>query len=216
MLNRCFLSISGISLPGHSRVAKIPRHVTKELSYLLGYTMGDGCLSKNKYKIQYNDADLKKLVLINRLYGEIFNVEGKIKKHPQKKMYRLEITSKFCFYFLNRICEVPIGRKKDLRVSELIKKCPHGLQLYFLVGFFEAEGEYGNYFYSVTQHSIVILKDLAKIVDKERIRTKLYGPYGPYREGESQKWILGMNVENYQKYMQLRNSCILSIKKSCY
>ena len=212
MLNRCFLSTSGISLPGHSRIVKIPKHITKELAYLLGYTMGDGCLSQKKYKIQYNDADIEKLVLVNRLYSEIFNVKGKIKKHPQKEMYRLEITSKFCLYFLNRICEMPIGRKKDLRIPELIKKCSHKLQLYFLVGFFDAEGGYGSYFYSVTQHSLIILKDLAKIVDKEGIRAKLYGPYGPYREGESLKWILGMNVANYQKYVRLRNSRIASVK----
>lgn len=122
---------------------RLPRFLTIELSYFIGYLQGDGSIESNKKRINFSDEYLSQLERINSLSIQIFNVKGKIYSQrsvlSKKPCYRLEIGSKVLNYYLHNYFGINRGVKNSLNIPHLIKN-NRTLLRWYLVGLYDADG----------------------------------------------------------------------------
>jgi len=132
---------------------KLPKYITWKLLYFIGYLYGDGCISglescskNSEFALRFEDEykeHIEKVVV--PIAGELFGRKCKISKHTTANSYNFKIQSKVLHIFVNKIFEMPLGKKLDsLRVPEIIKKLPFELKKYFIIGLFDADGYVTN------------------------------------------------------------------------
>ena len=117
---------------------KLPKTLNKDLAHFLGIHLGDGHLQKGKYNYRayynghwineyewYNDY-LSKLIL------KLFNKEV----YPSKghNSVQMVICSKAIHSYLNKVCNLPIGSKKDCDIPDIIKHASPQIKKSFLRG----------------------------------------------------------------------------------
>lgn len=149
--NFCFQNASYFSIAKGSS-AKLPREITPKLAYLLGFIMGDGCLSDFR-KIELNTGcprypieiasdtwDFAEKVL-HPLFKEVFGIKGHIYHLKNNKCKEYFLNSKVVYIFLHNICEMPLGKKKGkLRVPRIIKNSSDEVKMNFIAGFLDSDG----------------------------------------------------------------------------
>lgn len=131
---------------------KLPKILTPELAYLVGYIAGDGHLLdvfKEKQRtgefefrieITSNDEYLFKNY-IEPTFQNIFDIKGKFYKYKNRKAYEYYLSSKVLFIFLNKVFELPIGKKNgSLHVPKIILNSDSQIKASFLAGFFDTDG----------------------------------------------------------------------------
>ena len=127
---------------------KLPRCITPKFAYLLGYIMGDGHLANPSDKISngsmYN-AEIRittnerhHLEYLQKIFVELFGYKPPLFK--EKEFYRLIGRSKVVHRFLDKICGIPTGNKKEKTVIPKIISGNKVLERYFLSGFFDSDG----------------------------------------------------------------------------
>jgi len=130
------------------RKIKLPTDITADLAYLIGYVIGDGCLSgknlikRSQFRIRIA-SDTKKFLnqIINPLFHQLFSIKGRIYKITNSQCYELSVQSKVLYLFLNKICDIPIGKKKGkLTIPTIISKGSKKIKFAFISGFFDADG----------------------------------------------------------------------------
>jgi hypothetical protein len=127
---------------------KLPKQITSKPAYLLGYIMGDGHLanpsdiisngSMYNAEIRITTNERHHLEYLQRIFIELFGYKPPLFK--EKEFYRLVGRSKVIHRFLDKVCGIPTGNKKE---KTHIPKILHGnktLERYFLSGFFDADG----------------------------------------------------------------------------
>ena len=184
MTESIFLEVSHFSV-AKGRKVMLPRETNSKLAYLLGYTMGDGCLVdylkrkvstgsfKYEIKIASTTEDFAKNVL-NPLFKNSFGIKGNIYK-TNSECFVLYIQSKVLYVFLNKIFEFPIGKKKGkLIVPRLIKKSEYEIKKSFVAGFFDADGHVyiKNKEIAFTQADRRFLEELSEILNDIGINTR--------------------------------------------
>jgi len=130
------------------RKVKLPTQMTTDLAYLIGYTIGDGCLSGNnlikrsQFRVRIA-SDTKQFLeqTIDSLFTSLFSIKGKMYKISNSRCYEYSIQSKVLYLFFNKICDIPIGKKKGkLIIPKIILRSSKKIKFAFVSGFFDADG----------------------------------------------------------------------------
>src|SRR4030043_1241187 len=123
------------------RNLKLPS-VSEELAELVGIHIGDGHLggrtSRNEFLFQItghstNDKEYYESFVIP-LIKKLFNIEPKKRFKKTEKTLEIKVYSKGTFKFLTKTFDLPIGRKKNIRIPRLffasdalLKACLRGI-----------------------------------------------------------------------------------------
>jgi len=127
---------------------KLPKQMTINLAYLIGYIIGDGCLSGNnlvrrsQFRIRIA-SDTKQFLkqAIDPIFNKLFSIRGNIYKITNSECYEFCVQSKVLHLFFNKICDIPIGKKKGkLIIPAIIWKEKPKIKFTFISGFFDADG----------------------------------------------------------------------------
>ena len=190
----------------HIKPKKIPKLITPQCSYLFGYHLGDVYLT-NHYSISYSDASSEQLQFIKLLFKENYETEGKIIKDNRFEMFYLILYSKFLSMFLDKVIEIPVGRKNEIIIPSIIEISPLKIKKYFSGGFIDADGGIGSHSLTVTQTSNLILIFIRKVLKKFKINSNIRGPYGPYKNGINPEWKLQIDKRGDLKKLKDENIC---------
>lgn len=169
--------VTKISAYSDSRLIKLPKKIDKELAYLCGYHLGDGCINKSKrcFRIHYMDSK-EQLIRISKIYQKIFGISLKIKKDKRKKAFNATIVSKALVYLFHYCLDLSIGKKGKLKFLPWIN---NNLKKDFIIGFLDAEFGVSRKKYQFSGSSID--KEFLILIQKELqnygLNLKLYGPY---------------------------------------
>lgn len=117
----------------HYYKCNLPEEIDEEMALILGYLVGDGCLTRNEIVILTNtDTDI-----INRYTNFIENRIG-LKVHKKSKI-DYKVNSKYFREYLKQIgFQICDASKK--RIPELILNSPKNIVSKFLQGLFDADG----------------------------------------------------------------------------
>jgi len=117
---------------------KLPIRMTTDLAYLIGYIIGDGCLSGNnlikrsQFRIRIA-SDTKQFLkqTINPLFTELFSIKGSIYKIRNSKCYEYSVQSKVLYLFFNKILiqtttttQITIPAEITTTTTEIIQPIP--------------------------------------------------------------------------------------------
>ncbi len=115
---------------------KFPKTPTPELMQIIGYIIGDGYFPSNRM-LRLKDERKDVLEYYNKLFKNVFNLEGNIKK--DNGYYILEINSKYLVdWFKENIPEL-----FNKRTPEFVFRLNNDLVASYLRGIFDAEGYIG-------------------------------------------------------------------------
>jgi len=186
---------------GSPHRVSLPRSLTPELSYFLGYLYGDGCLSNAPRRLQKNgkllceikiaDFSYEHIKNMSKLFQKLFNVNAPVRNeriHKGQQVLYIDPKCKVIHQFLNHVFGMPIGEKKGkLRVPAVILQAGTELRKWFVAGFFDADGgtpkmeELKHRFrprIMIKQASLGILRDITQILQDDMGLIV----FGPYRE----------------------------------
>ena len=181
-LSECFNQENYFSVMfGHK--VKLPKFLNVKLAYLLGNLFGDGWLTDYKKRIETRGKPEYPIGFASGTFGfleeviapyfkELFGVDLKVYK--QGNCFTGKISAKPVYFFLHKICEMPLGKKKGkLKIPKIIKTATKEIQRNFIAGFFDADGclyvKRKNV--SVTQADDQILNEFAELINSLGIIT---------------------------------------------
>lgn len=179
-----FLISNGFSVARGKKIT-LPKELTPNLAYFVGYIIGDGCLvdikkfkkrtGNYKYVIEIA-SDTKAFAenILNRLCEGLFGLKPKI-YNTNSKCFEVFIQSKVLFLYLNRLFEIPMGKKKGkLHVPQLISHAPKKIRLAFFAGLFDADGTIfeKDKLISITQADKNFLTEVQKLVNELGLETR--------------------------------------------
>lgn len=169
---------------GHN--VKLPMVLTPKFAYILGYLLGDGCLKDYRkyifkrgtpqYPIHFaSDSYHFANKILCPYFSEVFGINPRIYKMSTEECFEILIGSKVIYYFLNKVCDMPLGKKKGkLVIPSIIKQAPKEIQVNFVAGFFDADGciyvkrkEIG-----IAQADKRFLEELSKLIKSFGIETR--------------------------------------------
>lgn len=130
---------------GPSKITKIPLALNEELAFLVGAIIGDGHLKKSKFQITLECTDEYLLKFIQKICRDLFERKfniNKVKKRKGKKSSKtIIIDSKAIHNLLNKVFEIPIGRKSSIvKIPEIIKHSNASIISSFIIGILLTEG----------------------------------------------------------------------------
>ncbi len=127
-----------IGFGSQKNLCTIPNKISGELAYLVGYLMGDGCLTK-KWTIRICDEIDTQINYIEKILKSNFDLKGR--KYSSEREVVYLIYSKCLWLFLHNIFDFPKGEKKGkLRIPNAIKNGNKIIKIEFIRGFLDADG----------------------------------------------------------------------------
>ena len=118
---------------------KFPTKMTPELAEFLGYIIGDGHLEKYYFEITNNDPEILENVMY--LTKTLFDKNAKEKVDKRNGVKKILCSSKILNIYLNKIFEIPIGKKSDIiKIPKKIQLTNKEISKYFLRGYFDCDG----------------------------------------------------------------------------
>lgn len=138
---------------------KLPKYLTPELSYLIGWICGDGHMTDygNHYLIRISEKSLEELYLLKSLFKHLFGINSPIFQICGGG-HALQFGNKPIFRFLTQVLKIKVGE-----IPEIISKLDKINKKYFLAGIFDSEGYVSKSRYRITI-SQANLKFLKKIM----------------------------------------------------
>ncbi|PIN85848.1 MAG: hypothetical protein COV47_00065 [Candidatus Diapherotrites archaeon CG11_big_fil_rev_8_21_14_0_20_37_9] len=132
-----------IEFTAKTKKIKLPKKITPELAYFLGYLYGDDCLTSCKKQIIFSDEYLTQIMTIERIAQKLFDSAGYIREMNTtislKPHYNLEIKSSVLNSFIHKVFGINRGIKTNLKIPVLIKKNKTLIQ-YYISGVYDADG----------------------------------------------------------------------------
>lgn len=131
---------------GPSDYIKIPKDLTPDIACFIGFVLGDGNLARKKKRITIELVDKGLIKKIKNLVLYSFNKKIKIFKRIDKRenrqiRYFVYIDNNAIYSLLNRIFEVPIGKKSDIiKIPNIIKISSDNIKKAFLIGVLASDG----------------------------------------------------------------------------
>jgi len=194
---------------------RLPEKLNEDLAYLMGYILGDGHLSNYKKSLRLELYDVCKEHIINMksLFKRYFNI-NRVYIFKDRGNFVLRINSKVLLTFLNKIFEIPIGKKEKIKIPLIIKE--KDLIKEFIAGFFDAEGcIYHNKKYG---YSLTISQYRKEILEEIKDYLKSIDIYSKIRENRASSFELKIprkeNTLNFSKKIKLKNpNKILTLNK---
>ena len=132
-------SITGIN---NSHNLKIPKKLTPDLAEEIGIHIGDGHLSKNRYRYKiFGNIDESEYYtdFIMNLYKNLYNLDVKITKRNDNTI-GFELCSKLLWMFKTEILGLEPGRKNNIGVPKIILNSNQNILRAFIRGFFDTDG----------------------------------------------------------------------------
>lgn len=167
----------------------IPKTLSTDLAYFIGYLLGDGCLYKNDYIISISFKESIECEKILSILNKLFFIKTK----PKNYMTYLEvkINSKILHLFLSKVFGFPLGKKKGkVRTPSIILNSPPNIKINFVRGFFNADGclceTEKTYSLMFKQSTKMILEEIKDIMLEFEIKMN-----GPYYDKQNDAWLLG-------------------------
>ena len=161
---------------------KLPKYLSPELSYLIGYVVGDGCFdsSGNHYRLKISETKKEQLEsVLKPLVESIFSVNCIVKNEGSGRTNSnfLIINSKPVFRFFRNVLKIKVGE-----VPIIIKNSTETNKKQFIRVVFDAEGsvdpDYLRGRIRIFQKSKKFLEDMIEMIEDAEIFVN--GPYGPH------------------------------------
>lgn len=196
---KIFESVEHFTSIGSPHRVSLPKFLTPELSYFIGYLYGDGCLSNAPRRLQKNgkllceikiaDFSYEHVKNMSKLFQKLFNVKASVRDermHKGEQTFYIDPKCKVVHQFLNHVFGMPIGEKKGrLRVPAIILQADAELRKWFVAGFFDADGDTLKIERAghkvrprirIKQASIDMLQDIKRIFHED-VQITIFGPY---------------------------------------
>lgn len=121
------------------REIKFPLILNNELAEFLGYVYGDGYIYKGYVEITNNEKEI--LARLKNLSQKLFGKKGKIKIDKRNGVKKIVIYSKLLVKLLNKIFELPIGKKSHtMKIPDILLKSPNHILKSFIRAYFDTDG----------------------------------------------------------------------------
>ncbi len=184
-LDKFFYNIKSFSVSkGHN--VMLPNKLTPKFAYILGYLLGDGCLKDYRkyifkrgtpqYPIHFaSDSYHFANKILCPYFSEVFGISPRIYKMSTEECFEILIGSKAIYSFLNKVCDMPLGKKKGkLHIPSVIKQAPKEIQVNFIAGFFDADGciYVKRKEISIAQADKIFLEELSTLIKNLGIETR--------------------------------------------
>lgn len=125
------------------KVVKLPRTLTSDLAYYIGYLQGDGYLESDKKSYGFADEYKNQMEKLNELTKKLFNINGHIfevvSKIATKPCYTLVINSFVVNSFIHNYFGIIRGKKKELRIPKIMFSNKKILASY-ISGLYDSDG----------------------------------------------------------------------------
>lgn len=125
------------------KIVKLPKELTSDLSYYIGYLQGDGYLESDKKSYGFADEYKSQMDKMNFLTNELFGVKGNIfgvvSKIGTKPCYNLVINSIVINCFIHVCFGIIRGEKKELRIPRIMLSNKKILSAY-ISGLYDSDG----------------------------------------------------------------------------
>lgn len=135
--------MNNLQFTARTKKVLLPKSVSPELAYFIGYLQGDGCLTSDRKRVLFADEYREQIVKMNELAQKLFGVTGdicvKTSKISTKNSYSLEIKCLVLNSFIIHVFGINRGEKRNLRIPPLIKSDKELLRAY-LPGLFDSDG----------------------------------------------------------------------------
>ncbi len=133
-----------------SSLTKLPLRPTKDMLYLVGIIMGDGCLPERhngdggkQYEVYIEKANKNFIYFtVKPLIIRLFGIEPKISRdyRRQKVRYRCYFKSRIVYAFLRSLMDIPSGKKSNsVRFPNVMANLSLGFKIALLAGFIDTD-----------------------------------------------------------------------------
>ena len=159
---------------GPSKETSIPLVLNEELSFFIATIIGDGHLRKGKEQITIELTNKKLIKIVQKvtrdLFSREFNIKSRIKN--EKPTYYILMDSKAIYKLLNKVFEIPFGKKSHLiKIPKYIMKSNNKIKLAFLQGILVTEGGKRKRGFGMSTASKQLWEDLIKVFKEVGIKT---------------------------------------------
>jgi len=179
---------------GPSKETKIPLYLDENLAFFVATIIGDGNLKKAKLQISIELSDKKLIEYIREtclnLFNRSFNIHPVIEREGKKQTYQMVMDNKSIYCLLNKVFNIPIGKKSNIVcVPNIIKKSNKSIKSAFIIGIMLTEGGKRRRGVGMSTASKMLWEDLSNLfedvgikVSKDRWIYKKYNKeyYGLY------------------------------------
>ena len=130
---------------GPSKITKIQLNIDEKIAFFVGAIIGDGHLKKSKFQTNIEMSNYKIIKEIKNVCFDLFDREFNIQKVKERKgkiqSYSMCIDSKAIHNLLNKVYEIPIGKKSHIvKVPKEILNSNDSIKSAFLIGIMITEG----------------------------------------------------------------------------
>lgn len=150
---------------------KIPL-MNENVFYLLGVISGDGSLTKPKrkrggyhYILRIYSGEEKYLKYLNKIFLELFGIEGKIIKDERKNSSYFIIIQNAAIFFYFVTLGSEIGKKKIGNISKIVKSKNKNI-LHYIAGLVDTDGHISHKRIQLKQKRYQLLKEIKELSDK--------------------------------------------------
>jgi intein/homing endonuclease len=134
---------NGFAFTSRKRAIQLPRFLTTDLAYYVGYLQGDGYIRKGKGSIGFCDEYIEQCKRINKLTKKLFGINGHI-YHQKSRIskfgcYQLVVNSNVLSSLFHDFFGIIKGIKTELRVPKIMYSNKELLKWY-ISGLYDADG----------------------------------------------------------------------------
>lgn len=164
--NRTKKFISLRPICGSKKEVTIPLSLSKNLAYFVGVITGDGYLASIRHRFGLHKANRQYLSTIYvPLAKNLFSLGVKIRNG--KRSYHLFTRNKAIWLMLNKVFNIPKGRKSRIvRMPRIIKQASNEIKKSYLAGLFDTDGGRRRGGYGFTTASEWMFKDTLELLRK--------------------------------------------------
>lgn len=92
-----------VKMRGDSTIVRQPTHMNPDLSWLIGYLWGDGCMSPGRYRLRWTDQNIHNLDKVRRILDSQFGIVAEVHRASgDRDAHVLEVGSKHLWHWLIR------------------------------------------------------------------------------------------------------------------
>ena len=206
---------------GAQKEINIPDKMSDDLSWLIGFYMAEGNISKSNYTIQITNSCIDLLDKANNMFKSIFNIDGKIIE-TENKCPCLRISSKYLCEFFNNINIGNISYEKT--IPDCILQSTKNNIIYFINGLM-SDGyvvyEKYNSKIGICLNSKSIILDLKNILSNLGVLSNIIAKYNKkYKRNYYELYCSGYYAQLLSNIMmfneEYRNKKLIKIKESNY
>jgi hypothetical protein len=201
--------IKGFRAHGSPYMIKLPFEITKDLAYLTGALLGDGCLitpSKRKKGGYYWKVDFtcqyEYSKIISRLIQDIFEYKPVLSRDKRKNdCWSVCIHSIVIYRFFNKVIGIPYGKKRGKTYWSKHFCESKDIFRHFLAGFTDTDGCVSKKYIAIVQKDRAFLDNL-KEASERLLDIEFNGP-GVNRsiEGEIVGWHINLGIRKKKDFL---------------